>query len=102
VPGLANVAPALLVALRAACGRGDLAGCRRDQEAVQDLGALYTQGHWLPALKAACALLGLGSDVPSPPFVPAGDAERRAIAALLGRHGLLPGPDRATAQVLRA
>ena len=46
---------------------------------------VYEQGHWLPALKSACAQLGLGNCRPAPPLEPAGDAQRAAIAALLAR-----------------
>jgi 4-hydroxy-tetrahydrodipicolinate synthase len=88
VPGLANVAPALLVELRQAAARADAAACARLQAAVTDLGALHRQGHWLPALKAACALLGIGTGMPAAPLEPASDPERRAIAAVLARHGL--------------
>jgi dihydrodipicolinate synthase/N-acetylneuraminate lyase len=64
-------------------------GCASFQEEIEDLSRLLEQGHWLPALKAACSLLGLGSGVPAAPLLPAGDAERRAIAAILRRHRLL-------------
>jgi 4-hydroxy-tetrahydrodipicolinate synthase len=90
VPGLANPAPALLVALREAAARADAAACARLQSALTDLGALYDQGHWLPALKAACAILGFGSGTPAAPLVPATEAARRMIAAILARHGLGP------------
>lgn len=90
VPGLANAAPALLVELRAAARRGDAAACRRLQAAVQDLGTLYDVGHWLPALKGACALLGIGAGFPSAPLGPAGEGDLRRIAAILARHGLRP------------
>jgi len=90
VPGLANVAPALLVELRAAAARGDVAGCLRAQAAVEDLGDLHTHGHWLPALKAACAMLGLGSGLPAAPLAPATETERTRIRAVLARHDLLP------------
>ena len=89
VPGLANVAPALLVALREAAARGDVTTCARIQTELEDLAQLHAHGHWLPALKAACALLGLGVGVPALPLVPATGAERHAIAAVLRRHGLL-------------
>jgi 4-hydroxy-tetrahydrodipicolinate synthase len=89
VPGLANVAPGLLVALRAAAGRRDVAACQGLQAAIRDLATLYEVGHWLPALKGACALLGMGTGIPAAPLVPSSEAERRAIAAILGRHGLL-------------
>jgi len=89
VPGLANVAPALLVALREAAAKGDAAACARLQVALEDLATLHEQGHWLPALKAAVAALGIGTGRPAPPLAPAGETERRAIAAVLRRHGLL-------------
>jgi 4-hydroxy-tetrahydrodipicolinate synthase len=89
VPGLANVAPRLFVALREAAAKGDAAGCARSQEAIEDLGAIYAQGHWLPSLKAACALLGIGNGVPALPLEPAADGVRGAIAAVLRRHSLL-------------
>jgi 4-hydroxy-tetrahydrodipicolinate synthase len=90
VPGLANVAPALLVALRQAAGQGDVAACVRLQAAVEDLGELHTHGHWLPALKVACALLGLGTGLPAAPLAPPTEGERAAIRAVLIRHALLP------------
>jgi 4-hydroxy-tetrahydrodipicolinate synthase len=90
VPGLANVVPALFVELRLAASRGDAAACTRIQEAVLDLCAMHEIGHWLPALKAACAMVGVGSGVPALPLVASTDAERRAIAAVLARHGVGP------------
>jgi dihydrodipicolinate synthase/N-acetylneuraminate lyase len=104
VPGLANVAPALMVELREAAARGDAAACARLHAAVVDLCAMYEVGHWLPALKAACAMIGIGSGTPSLPLVPASEAERRTIATVLTRHGIGPagagrGGARATAGV---
>jgi len=92
VPGMANFAPALFVALHRAATKGDAAECARLQERITDLCTLHTHGHWLPALKAACAMLGLGDGVPSPPLLPATLEQRRAIAAILARHGLLNAP----------
>jgi 4-hydroxy-tetrahydrodipicolinate synthase len=90
VPGLANVAPALFVGLRAAAASGDVPACARTQMAIRDLASLYAAaGHWLPALKAACALLGIGAGVPGAPLLPASEAERRRVGAVLRRHGLL-------------
>ncbi|MBI3457230.1 MAG: dihydrodipicolinate synthase family protein [Candidatus Rokubacteria bacterium] len=89
VPGLASVAPALFVALREAAAKGDAATCGRLQEEIEDLALLYEQGHWLPALKAALAALGLGAGVPAAPLAPAEDGQRRAIVAILRRHRLL-------------
>jgi 4-hydroxy-tetrahydrodipicolinate synthase len=90
VPGMANFAPALFVSLHRAAAAGDAAACARLQEQITDLCALHTHGHWLPALKAACAMLGLGNGTPSPPLLPASAAERQAIAAILTRHGFHP------------
>ncbi len=89
VPGLANVAPGLLVGLRDAAGKGDAGECARLQAAVEDLASLHARGHWLSALKAACALLGLGTDRPASPLAPATPADREAIAAILRRHRLI-------------
>ncbi len=58
------------------------------QAQVTELTRVYEQGHWLPALKGACAQLGLGNGRPAPPLEPAGDAARAAIAALLARARL--------------
>lgn len=89
VPGMANFAPALFVALHRAAAKGDAAECARLQAQITDLCTLHTHGHWLPALKAACAMLGLGNGIPSPPLLPAGEAERRAIESILARHQLI-------------
>jgi 4-hydroxy-tetrahydrodipicolinate synthase len=89
VPGMANFAPALFVALHRAAAKGNAADCARLQEAITDLCTLHTHGHWLPALKAACAMLGLGNGVPSPPLLPATEEQRRTIRAILVRHNLL-------------
>jgi 4-hydroxy-tetrahydrodipicolinate synthase len=88
VPGIANVAPALMAELQEAATRGDAVAATRLQTAVGDLCGIYDVVHFLPALKAACQMLGIGSGVPSLPLLPAIEAERRAIAAILARHGL--------------
>ncbi len=92
VPGMANFAPALFVALHRAAAVGDAAACARLQEQITDLCTLHTHGHWLPALKAACAMLGLGNGVPSHPLLAATAEQRHAIAAILARHGFHPTP----------
>jgi 4-hydroxy-tetrahydrodipicolinate synthase len=89
VPGMANFVPALFVALQTAAAKGDAAACVKLQEEITDLCTLHTHGHWLSALKAACAMLGLGNGVPSPPLLPATTEERQAIEVILARHGLL-------------
>ena len=90
VPGMANFAPTLFVGLHRAAATGDVAACASLQERIADLCTLHTHGHWLPALKAACAMLGLGNGVPSPPLLPATGEQRRTIAAILARHGFHP------------
>jgi 4-hydroxy-tetrahydrodipicolinate synthase len=102
VPGLANVAPGLIVALREAAARGDFAACARLQTEVEDLAEVYAQGHWLPALKAACALVGLGNGIPAPPLREAETGPRRAVAAILRRHGLRPRGVRSRGAASRA
>ena len=99
VPGLANVVPALFVELRQAASRGDAATCTRIQTTILDLCAIHEVGHWLPALKAACAMIGIGSGAPALPLVASTEAERRTIATVLGRHGVGPAaPDRGAAR----
>jgi dihydrodipicolinate synthase/N-acetylneuraminate lyase len=88
VPGLANVAPALFVALLAAADRGEAAECARLQTRISRLAHLYRQGPWLAALKAACAALGLGNGRPAAPLVAAAPSDRRAVEALLEEAGL--------------
>lgn len=104
VPGLANVVPALFVELRLAASRGDAAACTRIQGAILELCAIHEVGHWLPALKAACAMVGIGGGTPALPLVASTEAERREIAAVLGRQGIGPASGgrvdaRATARV---
>lgn len=92
VPGLGNVAPALMVSLCSAAARGDSAECARIQDEVAGLYALYADGHWLPCLKAACAALGIGSGMPAPPLLPLGDDGRARVAAIVRRHCPVPAP----------
>jgi dihydrodipicolinate synthase/N-acetylneuraminate lyase len=103
VPGMANFAPDLFVELRRAAARGDDATCARLQATITDLETLHAQTHWLPALKAACALCGLGNGIPCPPLAPATPEHRETIAAILARHGYpaAPIPKRAARRPLR-
>ena len=92
VPGMANFVPRLFVSLREAAATGDAATCADLQRQITNLATLHGHGHWLPALKAACALVGLGNGRPSPPLAPASDENRRAIESILRRHGVLRPP----------
>ena len=91
VPGLGNVAPSLMVSLCRAAARGDAAECARLQDEVTALCEIYGgDAHWLPSLKAACAVLGLGNGAPAPPLVPLAEDGRARVSALVRRHaGLL-------------
>ena len=89
VPGLANVMPSLFIAMRAAAKRGDAAAATRLQEHVNDLGTLHAHGYWLPALKAACAAVGIGDGLPAAPFTSATEEQQRAIKEILRRNGAL-------------
>ncbi|MFI5339778.1 MAG: hypothetical protein ACHQ7N_08065 [Candidatus Methylomirabilales bacterium] len=72
-----------------AAARGDAATCVTLQAQITDLCTLHRHGHWRPALKAACAAIGIGNGLPSPPLAPATEEERRAIGVILARHNLL-------------
>jgi 4-hydroxy-tetrahydrodipicolinate synthase len=89
VPGMANFVPRLFVSLHQAAAKGDAVTCADLQRQITDLTTLHGHGHWLPALKAACALVGLGNGHPSHPLAPASEENRQAIAAILRRHDLL-------------
>ena len=89
VPGMANFAPSLFVALRQAAAAGNAAGCARLQAQITDMCTLHSHGHWLPALKAGCALLGIGNGLPSGPLAAASAEECHAIREILARHKLL-------------
>jgi dihydrodipicolinate synthase/N-acetylneuraminate lyase len=88
VPGMANLVPALFVRLQAAADCGAAAECAELQREVTAIARIYQQGPWLAALKAACAMLGLGNGRPAPPLAPALPAARETIAALLEEAGL--------------
>src|SRR5258705_10794969 len=96
VPGMANLAPALFVRLQAAADGGAAAESAELQRQVTAIARIYQQGPWLAALKAACAMLGLGNGRPAPPLAPALPAARERIAALLegGGAGAAPGATR--------
>lgn len=87
IPGYSNIAPSLYVAMRRAAASGDFAACRAAQVQIQDLNEIGQQAG-LPAIKAACALLGLSGDRPAPPFAPLSETERQGVERVLRRHNL--------------
>jgi 4-hydroxy-tetrahydrodipicolinate synthase len=89
VPGLGNVAPALFVALLDAVRQGDEPAARRLQAQIDDLGTLHAAGHWLPALKSACARIGFGNGRPAPPLEALDAAGAACVAAIVGRAAVL-------------
>jgi len=95
IPGLANVAPRLMVDLVNAARAGDLARCNRLHRDVFELTGMYTQKLGLAGLYAACAQLGLARNIPAEPWVAVGDTHTSTIDALLRKHGLLPAVARA-------
>ena len=89
IPGLANVAPGLFVALRRAAEGGDPEDCRRLQARIRALKTIETGG-WLGALHEACGRLGFGAGRPPAPFAPATAAQRAAIGAAVRDLDLRP------------
>lgn len=89
IAGLANVAPRLFADLVQAGAHGDVQASRGLQARVLDLHGLLAHGRWLSAMMAACSLLGIGDGRPTAPWIACDAEQRRAIAAILQRQGLL-------------
>jgi 4-hydroxy-tetrahydrodipicolinate synthase len=83
VSSMANFAPRLLRAVERAVAAGDAHEVRRAQASVTRLAALFAEGHWLVALKAALEACGFAVGPPSAPLPAATAAQRGRIAALL-------------------
>jgi 4-hydroxy-tetrahydrodipicolinate synthase len=90
VPGLANVAPRVLVDLVNAGHASDVAECSRLNEQVFDLTRMYTQGIGMPGIYAAAAQLGLIDNVPAEPWLPVNEDQIRFVTTILRQHNLLP------------
>jgi dihydrodipicolinate synthase/N-acetylneuraminate lyase len=89
VPGLGNVVPGVFAALIRAARAGDEAETARLQQQIDALGTLHQVGHWLPALKTACAHVGgitWESAYPSPPLERPDPEQRAAIQEIVRRH----------------
>jgi 4-hydroxy-tetrahydrodipicolinate synthase len=92
IPGLGNIAPRLCVDLVRAARAGDIATCQRLHGEIFDLTGVYTELAGLPGIYAACALLGLSSNVPAEPWAPVSAQQTQAIEAILQRHHLAAEP----------
>jgi 4-hydroxy-tetrahydrodipicolinate synthase len=90
VPGLANVAPRVLVDLVRAAHAGDVVECSRLNEQVFDLTRMYTQGIGLPGIYAAAAQMGLIDNVPAEPWQPIDEKQGELVRSILRAHDLLP------------
>jgi 4-hydroxy-tetrahydrodipicolinate synthase len=90
IPGLANIAPRLLVDLVNAARADDRATCQRIHDKIFDLTRIYARGAGLAGIYAAAARLGLSQNVPAEPWLPVGDADLQTIDEILEAHELLP------------
>jgi 4-hydroxy-tetrahydrodipicolinate synthase len=89
IPGAGNIMPRYFVNLVAAAGRGDVEGCRKQQEQILDLWSMFAYGRGLSALYAACGLMGIGSGRAVEPWLSPDPAQLRNIEEILRRHGAL-------------
>jgi 4-hydroxy-2-oxoglutarate aldolase len=83
------LAPALAVELLRRHRSDDSPGAGRLQERLGTLHKEIVVRHGVPGIKAALDLLGLRGGPPRPPLRPATEAERRSVAQVLQRAGLL-------------
>ena len=90
IPGLANVAPRIMVDLLRAARAADLETCNRLNRDVFELTGMYTQKLGLAGLYAACAQLGLARNIPAEPWAAVEGTDSAIIEGLLRKHGLLP------------
>ncbi len=86
VPGPANIAPHLYVALHKARVAGDMTAWRRVAAELRELYAFTRYGHPITVIKAACAAIGLGDGRPAPPLVPVTPEQQESIAAIVRRY----------------
>ncbi|MFZ0215619.1 MAG: dihydrodipicolinate synthase family protein [Candidatus Dormiibacterota bacterium] len=88
VPGLANVAPELFVALQQAVIAGDGAAADAEQT-ISRLRGIYDIAPTFAAMKAACEVLGVCGRTPAAPLAPATEPQVERIAQLLTGVGLM-------------
>ena len=91
VPGLANIAPRLMVDLVRAAHAGDLRTAQALHEKVLQLTLVYSQGLGLTGIYAAAERMGLASSVPAEPWVAVSQPELlRRIDTLIAEFELRP------------
>ena len=86
---LANVAPRECVEIWRLVGEGRHDQAREIHYRLMPVGRAVTSGYGIPGLKAALDHLGYHGGIPRPPLLPADEATREAIRAILAEAGLL-------------
>lgn len=87
VPGMGNFAPSLFRDLFNQARSGNASNVATLQAQIVALTRLHGMAsHWLPSLKGACVLLGLGNGRPATPLLPASDSELAAIREAITPH----------------
>lgn len=86
VPGIANVAPALVTGLVRAVRSGDLASASLLQERVDQLCELFQCGYWLCALKQAVSDLGFCEPDAGEPLGPLTPQEHERVRSIVERE----------------
>jgi 4-hydroxy-tetrahydrodipicolinate synthase len=87
VPGMGNFAPSLFRALFEQAVLGNSSKVISLQAQIVALARLHSMAsHWLPSLKGACLLLGLGNGRPAAPLLPATEQELAAIREAIAPH----------------
>ncbi|MGH7920429.1 MAG: dihydrodipicolinate synthase family protein [Candidatus Dormibacteraceae bacterium] len=88
IPGTANVAPGVFVALRRAVAAGDRSAADRAEEAVAALMSLPAGTPYVAAVKSACATLDVCGPTPAAPGQVATEEQATRIGAVLSRLSL--------------
>jgi len=91
ITGVTNLAPARVVALYDAAGRGDEEEVYRIQAELNDLNRILGYGSGIVCLKTALELMGVCGATATAPHVPVSADARKAIRGILGEHGLMDG-----------
>ncbi len=87
--GAANIAPAWVVHIYEAFGRGDIESAREQQDRLTELVLSLRGGVFPSAIKAALDLQGVCEPWPAKPIAPLDEAARSALQHQLSEWGLL-------------